>query len=259
MTAKDLIVALEDYRSVLQRTLKNYVQSSDSLTISHSDDPIYRQKIIEIRDLLYDALGRPNSYATQILSFYNDGIRNYLHSPSYQSVQNIIGVLGAVITRVKRNPAIAGGSEALGRTSSKRVFIGHGHSVAWKDIKDFIADRLGLEYEEFNREPVTGKSNKERLEEMLGSSGFAIIIMTAEDQTKDGKMRARENVVHEAGLFQGRLGFERAIILREEGCEEFSNIEGLVQLQFPREKIMAISEEIRRTLEREAFISKSNK
>jgi predicted nucleotide-binding protein len=94
---------------------------------------------------------------------------------------------------------------------------------------------------------------------MLSSSGFALIIMTAEDQTKDGKTRARENVVHEAGLFQGKLGFERAIILREESCEEFSNIHGLVQLEFPRGKIMAVSEEIRRTLEREGFISKSRK
>jgi predicted nucleotide-binding protein len=83
--------------------------------------------------------------------------------------------------------------------------------------------------------------------------------MTAEDETEDGKVRARENVVHEAGLFQGKLGFERAIILREEGCEEFSNIKGLVQIEFPRGNIMAVSEEIRRTLEREGLISKSGK
>jgi predicted nucleotide-binding protein len=38
------------------------------------------------------------------------------------------------------------------------------------------------------------------------------------------------NVIHEAGLFQGRLGFERAIILLEDGCEEFSNIQGYGQI-----------------------------
>ena len=164
-----------------------------------------------------------------------------------------------MITRVKRNPDIVGRSEDIEKISSRRIFIGHGHSADWKDIKDFVADRLGLEYEEFNREPAAGKSNKERLLEMLDSSGFALIIMTAEDETKDGKRRARENVVHEAGLFQGKLGFERAIILREAGCDEFSNIEGLVQLEFPRGNIMAISEGIRRTLEREGFVSRSHK
>ncbi len=143
--------------------------------------------------------------------------------------------------------------------NSTQVFIGHGHSPAWKDIRDFVAGRLGLEFQEFNSQPQAGKSTKERLEEMLSSSAFALIIMTAEDETKDGKVRARENVVHEAGLFQGKLGFERAIILREAGCEEFSNIKGLVQLEFPRGNIMADSEEIRRTLEREGLISRSGK
>jgi hypothetical protein len=50
---------------------------------------------------------------------------------------------------------------------------------------------------------------------------------TGEDETKDGKLLARQNVVHEAGLFQGKLGFTRAIILLEEVTEEFSNLAGL--------------------------------
>jgi Predicted nucleotide-binding protein containing TIR-like domain len=48
--------------------------------------------------------------------------------------------------------------------------------------------------------------------------------MTAEDEKPYGKLRARLNVIHEAGLFQGRLGFNKAIVLLEDGCEEFSNI-----------------------------------
>jgi hypothetical protein len=35
------------------------------------------------------------------------------------------------------------------RPSRKRVFFGHGHSQAWRDIKDFVVERLGLDYEEF--------------------------------------------------------------------------------------------------------------
>jgi hypothetical protein len=34
----------------------------------------------------------------------------------------------------------------------------------------------------------------------------------------------RRHVVHEAGLFQGRLGFERAIILLEDGCKSFDQL-----------------------------------
>ena len=92
-----------------------------------------------------------------------------------------------------------------------------------------------------------------RLEEILDSAAFAFLIMTAEDEQPDGKFRARENVVHEAGLFQGRLGFKKAIILLEEGCEEFSNIQGLNRIQFPKNNISSQYENIRRVLEREGL------
>jgi hypothetical protein len=61
-------------------------------------------------------------------------------------------------------------------------------------------------------------------------------------------------VVHEAGLFQGRLGFSRAIALLEEGCEEFSNIQGLGQIRFPRGNIAAVFDDVRQVLEREGFV-----
>ena len=110
---------------------------------------------------------------------------------------------------------------------NKKIFIGHGGSDIWRELKDFIVETLGLEYEEFNRISPAGKTNKERLKEMLEVCGMAFLIMTGEDEQADGTLRARENVIHEAGLFQGKVDFERAIILLEEGCQEFSNIEGL--------------------------------
>ena len=78
--------------------------------------------------------------------------------------------------------------------------------------------------------------------------------MTAEDEHADATKHARENVIHEVGLFQGRLGFRRAIVLLEEGCAEFSNITGLSQIRFPKGNIRASFEEIRRVLEREGIL-----
>jgi predicted nucleotide-binding protein len=89
---------------------------------------------------------------------------------------------------------------------------------------------------------------------MMDEAAIAFLIMTAEDEQADGKIHARMNVIHEVGLFQGRLGFEKAIVLLEEGCEEFSNISGLGQLRFPKDNISAIFEDIRRVLEREGLI-----
>lgn len=135
-----------------------------------------------------------------------------------------------------------------------KVFIGHGGSPAWRELKDFIQDRLGLEADEFNRKPIAGITNIARLSEMLGDAAIAFLVMTAEDEMKEGKVHARMNVIHEAGLFQGRLGFMRAIVLLEEGCEEFSNIQGLGQIRFPAKRIKAAFEDVRAVLEREGLL-----
>lgn len=142
----------------------------------------------------------------------------------------------------------------LARTSGTFVFIGHGRSPFWRELKDFVEDRLGLGADEFNRVPIAGVTNIDRLVQMLDEAAVALLVLTAEDERADGTTAARQNVVHEAGLFQGRLGFSRAIVLLEEGCEEFSNINGLGQIRFPPGNIAAAFEEIRRVLEREELI-----
>jgi predicted nucleotide-binding protein len=90
---------------------------------------------------------------------------------------------------------------------------------------------------------------------MLARVNFAFLVLTGEDEQGDGRVNARLNVVHEAGLFQGKLGFRKAIVLLEEGCEEFSNIHGLGHISFPKMKISASFEEIRQVLEREGLLS----
>lgn len=135
------------------------------------------------------------------------------------------------------------------------VFIGHGRSPLWRELKDFVDARLGLPWDEFNRLPVAGVPNTVRLAQMLDSASIGFLVMTAEDEQADGTHHARMNVIHEAGLLQGRLGFERAIVLLEDGCAEFSNISGLGQIRFPRGRISACFEDVRMVLEREGIIS----
>lgn len=135
-----------------------------------------------------------------------------------------------------------------------KVFIGHGRSQIWRELKDFISENLELPYDEFNRISPAGKATSDRLKEMLEESCIAFLIMTGEDEQSDGSLRARDNVIHELGLFQGKLGFERAIILLEEGCEKFSNIHGIIYISFPKENIRAAFEDIRRVLKRESIL-----
>jgi hypothetical protein len=113
------------------------------------------------------------------------------------------------------------------QTGGAVTFIGHGRSLVWRELKDFLKETLGLSVSEFNSVSAAGVATVDRLQEMLNAAEFAFIIMTGEDEQADGQLHARQNVIHEAGLFQGRLGFGKAIILLEEGCADFSNIHGL--------------------------------
>ena len=134
------------------------------------------------------------------------------------------------------------------------VFIGHGRSSVWRVLRDYLERDLQLECIEFNSESAAGISTVQRLQDMADKADFAFLVMTAEDVHGDMTVHARENVVHEIGLFQGKLGNEKAIVLLEDGCVEFSNIVGLGQIRFPSNDLLSKVAEIRAVLEREGFV-----
>jgi len=103
---------------------------------------------------------------------------------------------------------------------------------------------MNLEWEEFNRISPVGKYPQQRLREMMDAAGFAFIIMTGEEEGQ-----ARNNVIHEIGYAQGCLGATRVAILVEEGCDTFSNIDGLTAIRFSKGDLIAKSDEIRKVLE----------
>lgn len=131
------------------------------------------------------------------------------------------------------------------------IFIGHGASPEWRDLKDHLHEKHGYDVEAYEIGARTGHSIREILDGMLSKSSFAILVMTGEDKTSEGGIRARQNVVHEAGLFQGRLGFARAIVLLEKGVEEFSNIHGIEQIRFEKGRIKETFGEVVATIRRE--------
>jgi len=134
------------------------------------------------------------------------------------------------------------------------IFIGHGRSKLWSRLQVHLKEDLGLDCMTFESKSHAGESVVPILEELLDSCPFAILILTAEDQTAEGKLRSRQNVIHEAGLFQGRLGFKKAIMLVQEGIEDFSNIHGLQTIRFSSENIEQAFYELGRVLKREGML-----
>ena len=80
---------------------------------------------------------------------------------------------------------------------------------------------------------------------------LGIVVRTGEDERSSGSPSLRQNVVHEAGLFQGRLGFTRALLLLEDGGEEFSDVQGVQSIRFSKGNITEAFSEVLATLDRE--------
>ena len=137
------------------------------------------------------------------------------------------------------------------RPEPATVFIGHGHSGAWRDLKDHLKDKHEYSVHAYEVGERAGHSVRDILEDMLEASTIALMVMTAEDAMVDGKFRTRQNVVHETGLFQGRLGFSRCIAVVEEGTEMFSNLDGVEQMRFEKGRITETFGDVLATLRRE--------
>lgn len=131
------------------------------------------------------------------------------------------------------------------------IFIGHGRSPQWRDLKDHLQEKHSYRIEAYEIGERSGHTIRDILEEMLNKSSMAFLVLTGEDRDEQGLLHARENVIHELGLFQGRLGFSKAIVLLEEGTQEFSNIHGIHQIRYKSGSIKETYGEVLAVIRRE--------
>ena len=134
------------------------------------------------------------------------------------------------------------------------IFLGHGHSAIWRHVESFLKNDLKLPVEAWESVPRTGHHNVEVLEGLLNTCGFAVIVAAGEDETANGQVRIRQNVVHEVGLFQGKLGFKKVALLLQAGIEDLSNLDGLQAIQFSGDNVQQTFHDLQRTLKREGYL-----
>ena len=131
------------------------------------------------------------------------------------------------------------------------IFIGHGHDKQWQELKNHLQDKHQFLVQAYEVGQRGGQPTKDILKEMLEDCSLAFLVFTGEDIDIYGKAHARDNVIHELGLFQGKLGFKKAIVLLEEDVQVFSNIEGINQLRFSKGNIKEIFGDVVSVITRE--------
>lgn len=121
----------------------------------------------------------------------------------------------------------------------QRVFISHGKSKEWHVVQNYLEKDLGIATLELAQEPNLGRTVLQKLDEEAKKCSVAVIVMTGDDMTHEGEIRARENVMHEIGYFQGKYGLNKIVLLHEQGVNIPSNIIGLVYISFPKDMVEA--------------------
>lgn len=117
-----------------------------------------------------------------------------------------------------------------------RVFIVHGHDEARKhELGRFLHALVGSEPIILHEQSNQGMTVIEKFEHHAGRAGFAVALLTADDLGRDrndseDNLRARQNVVFEAGYFAGRLGRGRVVLLHDQGVELPSDLAGVVYI-----------------------------
>ena len=133
MTPDIVIAELDRYEAELARILRGFKRTSSGIYIGEGDDPLCRQYAREIVDLYNDALGQ-NVYSKQLSAEYSNGFGMY-GTPSYKGVENVLSVVKASLTRLRRSPDLLlkkQSQEAL--RHRENVFIIHGRDEAkWRD------------------------------------------------------------------------------------------------------------------------------
>ena len=248
----DRMITYEDFINELRKL----VASGEKLygVVERDLDPHFRQWRLEVTDLL----SRINQAGYSVRCYirnrsfgtHRNATEEYLNDEYRIELQDTLNELSLLIKRYETygepsNKTLSGGkTQGLGK-----IFLGHGRNPLWNRVLRFLKDELSMEVIAFETESRTSSHIVDVLTGFLDDCNFAVIVMTAEDETTEGKTRSRQNVIHEIGLFQGRHGFNRVLIFQQEGVEEFSNIAGLQTIRF-KEKPEDGFYELQRALKR---------
>jgi sugar/nucleoside kinase (ribokinase family) len=132
------------------------------------------------------------------------------------------------------------------------VFIAHGAGTQWEAVRRFLEQECGVTVYSLPADQ-RGAELAQTMRHHLSRCDFGVCLLTSAADHGDAS-RAEQGVVHQAGILQGRYGFRRVAILVEEGCETFSNVAGLIRLDFPAGHVDSTFWQLERMLRREGVV-----
>ena len=124
-------------------------------------------------------------------------------------------------------------SELTNQTQSKpkktrKVFIIHGRDEDLKNKVELLFDNVDVDYTALHLEEDMTGTLIEKFTSEAETCDYAVALFSPDDETKDGELRPRQNVILELGYFLGKLGKEKVRILLKGGVEIPSDLRGIL-------------------------------
>lgn len=262
-----LVISKEEFKSRLDECISRGEEVSKievpfvfpGLALGYQDPKNTPETIFETK------LSNWKSYCSEILKlsfdipnndyqrdFSNEGRNDVLsasHDKLVQAEKNELYKKIAYLTNLRNNilPLLTARSQEEVKiikedgkkppTSTKKVFIVHGHDVAKRNEVELFVKTLGYRPIILCKEPSKGQTIIEKIENNAEGACYAIVIYSACDMGRDkntteDRPRARQNVVFEHGYLNGKLGRKSVSALLEKDVEKPGDIDGVVYIPF---------------------------
>ena len=130
--------------------------------------------------------------------------------------------------------------------NSKSIFIVHGHDEHMKMAASNFVRKIGFNPIILHEQPDGGNTIIEKFQE-YSDVAFAIILYSPDDEMKNDKKRARQNVVFEHGFFIGKFGRNRVVALMKDAddIEKPSDLQGVLYKPFDTNWELAVAKEMK--------------
>jgi patatin-related protein len=140
-------------------------------------------------------------------------------------------------------------TRALRRKPKTRIFLGHDDdtlAAVWRPLGAWLDGQPNLTVESCDLR-ATGRAAQRVRAAALSRCRFALFVVTGNDPEV-------HHLFHwNVGLFQGRLGMEKTIVVREEGCRAFNEANAGQVLAFAAPNVAGVNDDIRRALDRQGI------
>lgn len=244
--------------------IKRQMDQIDGLLQLEYNDPEVNKWDNITEQILINAFGKPHENLSDFNSARHGGSVIHMGMDDYElqedfkeNLENSRKILEGFIEQLEmfapQKTTGAANVKSVTKTSSKKIFIVHGHDDQARSELALIISRLGLEPIILHEQANEGMTVIEKLEK-YSEVGYAFIILTPDDvgaktEQKDNlQPRARQNVVFEFGIFVGKLGRNKVCCLYKGDMELPSDLHGLLYIPFEtsvNEKQIDIVKELR--------------